>query len=248
MPSHQPPSRPSLDVTQVTALPAVYVGTHPIDRYKWVRDVADGWIGMFFRRLESPSRPQFVTVQEAPDLTITQFEALAKPLHPNMVQLFGLFLSDRMYRTYELVGLNVFELDLTCEREIAAVLSQLLSSVEYLQSLSERLGIRSIRVSTSGVIKIVPDFATISMPGVVLGKALVLSHETVAAFLQQVVVRLGTGITQWSNEALEFLEILKAGLQPSSTIRGAECLETSRPAFLQMWDIGKQVPRNRGCK
>ncbi|KAK1502583.1 uncharacterized protein CCOS01_17110 [Colletotrichum costaricense] len=124
MSSQQPTAHRGWDVTHVTALPAVYIGTHPVDRYRWVRDVAGGWIGMVLCRLEGAARPQFVTVQEAPDLTITQFKALAKSTHPNMVQLFGLFLGDRAYITYEVIDLDVFELDLTSEREIAAVLSQ----------------------------------------------------------------------------------------------------------------------------
>ncbi|KAK1658078.1 hypothetical protein BDP55DRAFT_734410 [Colletotrichum godetiae] len=124
MPSQQPTAHRGWDVTHVKALPAVYIGAHPVDRYKWVRDVAGGWIGMVLCRLECPVRPQFVTVQEAPGLAITQFRALAKSTHPNMVQLFGLFLGDRTYITYEVTDLDIFELDLTSEREIAAVLSQ----------------------------------------------------------------------------------------------------------------------------
>ncbi|KAK2057675.1 hypothetical protein LY76DRAFT_606048 [Colletotrichum caudatum] len=193
MPSRQLVLHRGWDVTHVTALPVVYTRTHPRDKYKWVRDAADGWIGVYFCGAVSPERPQMVVVQEAPNITITQFEVLAKSAHPNMVQLFGLYLSDRTYITYGHVGLDVLELNLTCELEIAAVLSQLLPTIEYLQSLPQRLGIRSIRVSTSGVIKIV------------------------AAFLQQVLDRLGINITRWSNDALEFLKVLKAGHQPTST-------------------------------
>ncbi|GKT88560.1 hypothetical protein Ct61P_06410 [Colletotrichum tofieldiae] len=170
MPSHPPALHRDWDVTHVTALPAVYTGTHPRDKYKWVRDFADGWIGMYFCRLENPARPQMVAVQEAPNITITQFEVLATSApHPNVVQLFGLYLSDRSYITYEFVGLNVFELCLTCELEIAAVLSQLLSSIEYLQSLPERLGIRSIRVSISGVIKVGERTCLNNVPQLQLG-------------------------------------------------------------------------------
>ncbi|KAL0929567.1 uncharacterized protein CTRU02_215466 [Colletotrichum truncatum] len=199
------------EITHVRALPAVYAERHPKDDHKRARGDAVSWIGVHRGYFKGPHS---VVVKEVPHMTIACFRTLARSSHPNIVQLFGLYLSDSVYITYELVDLNLFDLRITSELEVAAVMSQLLHGIKHLQDLPMRFGVRSIRVSPFGVVKIVPEFETSSYPGL----ALALSPKIAAAFLQCIMEHLGASIPGWSDDALDFLKILESGHQPDDSV------------------------------
>ncbi|KAK5988052.1 hypothetical protein PT974_12188 [Cladobotryum mycophilum] len=205
-------------IMEVTAKASIagYVNREPGADYVRVREIKQGtaWVGEH----RTQSSRQLAIVQMIAGGALTDFRFLAKISHPNIARLIALYHRDDVFHVvYEYVDLDLFDICTLSEPEISEIMSQLLSGFCRLLELSTRFRIDSVRVTSSGVAKIVLDWNYEPLVDSVVQDA--LCTDAVSSLLYGIMQRLGSDRKVWTPDAFAFLELLDQGLLPPTTVR-----------------------------
>ncbi|KGQ02494.1 hypothetical protein BBAD15_g12295 [Beauveria bassiana D1-5] len=165
---------------------------------------------------ENRSR-QLVVVQQIENDRLCELRSLAAISSPNIARLLAVYHSGKAtFSVQEHVDLDVLELAPLCEREIAAVFSQVLRGLLSLLVLGVGFRVACIRTTVSGAVKIVLDW---SYEPTVDPHLRLAGTAYLAGFLEQVMHGLGGAGRDWSSEARDFLRVLAAGSLPAEWVR-----------------------------
>ncbi|KAK4070220.1 hypothetical protein Purlil1_13550 [Purpureocillium lilacinum] len=183
-----------------------YVDAHPLSDFEPIGHLGMAWVGL---HRQNSSR-QFVMVQQCRQSILTGFRRNIQLAHLNIARPIALYSSsDEVHLAYEYLELELQDLLPLSDTEVASILSQVMAAIEYLVQQRVAFRIEAIRVSASGVVKIVPDWnfeSTIDSTMWHANLAYVASHlESVA-----------TGLAVGNRLDPSFMEELKLGLLPSS--------------------------------
>ncbi|KAK8140928.1 hypothetical protein G3M48_001321 [Beauveria asiatica] len=164
---------------------------------------------------ENRSR-QLVVVQKIENDRLCELRSLAAISSPNIARLLAVYHSGKAtFSVQEHVDLDVLELAPLCEREIAAVFSQVLRGLLSLLVLGVGFRVACIRTTVTGAVKIVLDWSYEPTVGPHFRLA---GTAYLAGFLEQVMHGLGGARRDWSSEARDFLRVLAAGSLPAEWV------------------------------
>ncbi|KAH0593974.1 hypothetical protein MHUMG1_08297 [Metarhizium humberi] len=134
---------------------------------------------------------------------------------PNIARVIALYhQKGKFYAAYEYIDLDILKISPLADKEIANAFLQVLRGIQRLLFLSIGFRIDSVRVNSSGDVKIVLDWSYEPMQDQHTRTA---GMPYVALFLHKIMEGLGGGHRKWSQSAAAFLGLLKAGHLPAVT-------------------------------
>ncbi|KAH6868915.1 hypothetical protein B0T10DRAFT_596135 [Thelonectria olida] len=210
--------RPGSPIPAKTFLP-VHLNRHPDCDYEPIGHHGTAWTGKHRR-----SR-QLVVVKEVTHARLADFSHFAGVAHVNVARQLGIYhVRSQAYLAYEYVDLDVLEALPLSQEEISAVVSQvsarpipsasgeeMMAAIDYLRKRLFTFRIDAVRVTTGGVVKIVPDwsFEPTADPGIREA-----NDAYLAADLETFMTTMEPNERRWTRHALGFLGELGSGRLP----------------------------------